>query len=346
MRDNLQQLPPTSTAARSTAPADLKRLPEGARIDEPLRVVAIDRRDSHRGAYTILVLGNGLGQLATAPFWPEEQARLAGIEPGAVVRVTGEIGHYLGRRQLRIASIALVPPGEAPWGKLLPSVGGTSGYWTELDRWRQEIRGPRLRALVNLFYTDPAFRQDYESCPASTAGHHAALGGLLRHTWEVAAIGRAIATTAGADRDLVTAGALLHDIGKLEAYRWHPSFEQTEAGWLVGHVALGLLMLERRLALAGSPCCTDTERRQLQHLIASHHGRLEFGATVPPMTLEAEVLHHADHASAKTTSMADVLSDPDLFAGTQRVTHRPVWQLDKRRAFRGREGWGLDAAPA
>ena len=218
----------------------------------------MDRRDSHRGVYTILVLGNGLGQLATAPFWPEEHDRLAGIEPVVVVHVTGEIGHYLGRRQLRIATIVLVPPAEASWASLLPSVGDVTGYWAELDRWRHEIRGPRLRAVVNLFYTDPSFRRDFESCPASTVGHHAVLGGLLRHTWEVAAIGRAIATTAGADRDLVTAGALLHDIGKLEAYRWHPAFEQTEAGWLVGHVALGLLMLERRLALAGSPLCTRT----------------------------------------------------------------------------------------
>jgi 3'-5' exoribonuclease len=342
MREKLQQVPPSSTVAPAPAPADLKRLPQGTRIDEPLRVVAVERRDSARGPYTILVLGNSHGQLATAPFWSEEQDRLAGVEPGVVVRAAGEITHYLGRRQLRIGAIAVIPPGQVPWDGLLPSAGAVEKYWSDLDRWRHDIRAPRLRATLDLFYADCSFRHSFERCPASPVGHHAVLGGLLRHTWEVAAIGRAIAaTTPGADRDLITAGALLHDIGKLEAYRWEGAFEQTVSGWLLGHVALGMLMLERRLA-APPPPCTGAERMTLQHLIASHHGRLEFGAAVAPMTIEAEVLHLADNASAKATSMADVLSDPDQFDGQQPVTTRPVWQLDKRRAYRGRESWGLE----
>jgi 3'-5' exoribonuclease len=344
MRVNLQQLPATSTAAPSPAPADLKRLALGTRIDEPLRVVAVDRRDSPRGPFTILVLGNGLGQLGTAPFWSEDQGRLAGVEPGIAVRVAGEITHYLGRRQLKVAAMTVIPPELAPWRTLLPSVGEVAGLWMELDRWRLGIRGPRLRATLDVFYADSRFRRDYETCPASTAGHHAALGGLLRHTWEVAAIGRAIATSSGADLDLVTAGALLHDIGKLEAYRWDGSFETTEAGALLGHVVLGMLMFDRRVALGSSPPCTEAERLVLQHLIASHHGRLEFGAPMAPMTLEAEVLHFADNASARTASMADALSDPDLFTGNQLVSRRSVWQLDGRRAYRGRVSWGLDSA--
>ncbi len=127
-------------------------------------------------------------------------------------------------------------------------------------------------------------------------GHHAVLGGLLQHTCEVATIGRSVAEACGADPDLVLAGALLHDIGKLEAYRWRAGFETTEAGALLGHVALGLMMLRRRVAERPPPACTDAELLLLLHLIASHHGRLKFGAACPPMTLEAEVLHYADDA--------------------------------------------------
>ena len=187
------------------------------------------------------------------------------------------------------------------------------------------MHAPRLAQTLDLFFADPEFRDRFESCPASTAGHHAELGGLLRHTWEVAAIARAIARTCHADRALVTAGALLHDIGKLEAYRWDGAFETTEAGALLGHVTLGMLMLDRRLRRAVAAPCGPGEERLLQHLIASHHGRQEFGAAVAPMTLEAEILHHADNASAKTASMARALADADNFEGDALLTSRVVW---------------------
>ncbi|HYR32065.1 MAG TPA: hypothetical protein VEO93_09105, partial [Gemmatimonadales bacterium] len=70
-----------------------------------------------------------------------------------------------------------------------------------------------------------------------------------------------------------------------------------------------------------------------------HHGRLEYGSPVTPMTLEAEVLHWADNASAKTASMADALRDADAF-GEELVSQRRFWQLDQRRAFRGSSDWG------
>jgi 3'-5' exoribonuclease len=174
---------------------------------------------------------------------------------------------------------------------------------------------------------DKDFRGRYEQCPASTTGHHAELGGLLRHTCEVAAIGRAIAKVCRADAEIVVAGALLHDIGKLEAYRWDGAFEVTERGTLLGHVTLGMLMLGRRVAETHPAPCTERELTILYHLIASHHGRQEFGAAVSPMTLEAEVLHFADNASAKTASMADALTDADNFAGEALVSARGLWQL-------------------
>jgi 23S rRNA maturation-related 3'-5' exoribonuclease YhaM len=86
--------------------------------------------------------------------------------------------------------------------------------------------------------------------------------------------------------------------------------------------------------------CTEQELAILQHLVPSHHGRLEFGAAVPPMTLEAEVLHYADNASAKTASMADALADAGNFEGDDLVSARTLWQLDRRRAYRGRSDWG------
>ena len=156
----------------------------------------------------------------------------------------------------------------------------------------------------------------------------------------MASIGAAIASTCGADPDLVLAGALLHDIGKLEAYAWSGAFETTEPGALLGHVALGLLMLSRRVAREPVPPCTEEELLLLLHLVGSHHGRLEFGAAAPPMTLEAEALHYADDASARASSMAQALGDPDNFLAGGVLSARGLWQLDRRRVYRGRSDWG------
>jgi 3'-5' exoribonuclease len=219
-------------------------------------------------------------------------------------------------------------------------------YWSTLDRWRRQIRGPRLRTTLGLLYDDDAFRRRFEECPGSTTGHHAELGGLLRHTLEVAIIAREIARVSRADSDLVLAGVLLHDIGKLEAYHWDGAFSGTDGGALIGHVVLGSLMLERRVRRETPPPCSEQELTILQHLILSHHGRPEYGAPVPPMTLEAEILHYADSASAKAASMMGALADPDNFTGSERTSHHPIWQIDRRRAYRGGSGWGADPASA
>ena len=331
-------------AISGPAPVDLALVPVGQRVHAVLLVLEIEHRDSARSPFTTLTLGNSRSRLPTAPFWAEDQSRLAGIERGTVAEVVGEVGVYLGRRQLKVSTIHVLPRGSVNWRRLLPAVANIAPYWEALDRWRHDIRGPRLRHVLGLFFDDPAVRLRYEECPASTAGHHAELGGLLRHTYEVAAIGRGIAGLCGADPDLVLAGALLHDLGKLESYRWQGVFEVTECGALLGHVTLGMRMLDRRVARELPAPCTDQELTTLLHLIASHHGRQEFGAAVSPMTLEAEVLHFADNASAKSASMSEALTDPDNFSGDALISTRTLWQLDRRRAYRGRSDWGAGVA--
>lgn len=325
------------------SPPDLKQLVVGDRIQDPLLVLDLEQRETSRGPFTSLILGNCHGQLATAPFWTEDQPRIAGIKRGEVVQVIGEVSQHNGRRQLKVSSIRVLPRGSVDWRQLLPSVSEVGPYWEMLDRWRAEVRRPRLARTINLFYDDPDFRQQYEECPASVQGHHAQLGGLLKHTCEVATIGRAIGKVCHADLELVLAGALLHDIGKLDAYSWQGVFEHTECGSLLGHVTLGILMLDRRVGEEDPPPCTEMELTLLHHLVVSHHGKLEFGAAVPPMTLEAEVLHFADNASAKTESMAEALADPDNFVGEKMVSARTIWQLDRRRAYRGGSDWGMTA---
>lgn len=321
-------------------PVDLPGLSPGARVQDAFLVLDVDARTTADGnPYTVLVLGNSTGRISTEPFWLDRQDQITGIRRGQVVQVIGEVATYRDRRQLKTVSVRLLPDGLADPAGLLPSVGAVDRYWETLDGWRRDLRKPRLAKVVSLFYDDDDFRRRYQQCPASLRGHHAAIGGLLKHTTEVAAIARTIARACGADQELVLAGVLLHDIGKLESYSWQGAFEYTDPGSLVGHVVLGALMFDRRLRREPEPPCTEAEREILLHLILAHHGRLEWGSPVPPLTLEAEVLHWADNASAKTASLGQALRDAENFP--QGMVSTPQRSLDYRRLYRGVSDWGL-----
>ena len=320
-------------------PSDLPGLAPGDRVHEPFLVLEVEtRRGDH--PHTVLTLGNCTGAIPTAPFWSAEQAKVAGITRRTVVHVTGEVSTYRDRRQLNVTSIQVLPTGVVESLQLLPSVGNLHRHWACLDRLRHQVERPRLRAVLDLFYENPEFRRRYEECPASIEGHHARLGGLLKHTAEVATIALSIASAAGADRELVVAGVLLHDIGKLEAYRWDGVFEATDLNALHGHVVLGAMLLDRTVRACPHPPCTELELSILIHLILSHHGGQEFGAPVPPRTLEGEVIHHADNASAKTASMSQALGTAGHFSDGAQVSRAGIWQVDRRRLYRGRSDWG------
>ncbi len=181
----------------TTTPIDLPALAVGARVQDTLLVWEVESRSQGDGSrFVILTLSNASGRLKSAPFWSSELHKVEGLVRGAIVRVTGEISEYRGDRQLKVVSIDPVPPGGADLARLVPSVGDVAKYWTTLDKWRAEMKeGPWKRA-VDAFYEDPDFRRAYEQCPGSTGNHHAALGGLLKHTVEVGAIARTIAKTA------------------------------------------------------------------------------------------------------------------------------------------------------
>lgn len=218
--------------------------------------------------------------------------------------------------------------------KILPRIDVEfERLWDAIDALRLEIGAPSLRRAVDLFFADEAFRAAFERTPASVNGHHAQLGGLLLHVYEVTSIARHIARTVReANADLVVAGALLHDIGKVEAYAVSPEgFSQTPTGVLLGHVTLGALMFDRRVVASGIGL-SAAQRDELLHFILSHHGALEFGSPVQPMTTEAEIVHWADEASAKATDMIDEFSDSDLFpaGGAIELSAKRSWKMGRR----------------
>ena len=185
------------------------------------------------------------------------------------------------------------------------------------------LTDPRLRALGRLFFTTHGER--FRRTSAARQNHHARRGGLVEH---VAQMMRSAAALAGVyatlNRDLLLAGVLFHDCGKL----WETvypadgfSMPYTEGGELLGHIPIGietvntlwrkLLAMEEAKAWPGLQPDNDTVRVHLLHLVAAHHGELQFGSPVVPRTPEAWALHHIDNLDAKLEMLATALCQPE-----------------------------------
>jgi 3'-5' exoribonuclease len=324
-----------------TSILDIPALSAGDEVHHPLLVcdVVIVAGEHPR---TTLMFSNCTGRIGSAPFWSGRDEMIRGLARGMLVQVVGKVTAYRESVQLEATSVRALPRGSVPLRELVPSVGAVDKYWQYLDDTRAKLTAPRLRAVIDLFYADEAFRERYEQCPgAPGTGHHASIGGLLQHTCEVLRIGQQIARVAKADEELVVAGALLHDIGKLESYAWESGvFETTTRGRLVGHVVQGVLMLQQAISRAASQPCTPEEQLLLEHFILSHHGHLEFGAAVKPLTLEAEILHFADDASAKTASINEAYALKENFPSGDGVSAKKIWQLDGRWMYRAKMDFG------
>jgi 3'-5' exoribonuclease len=315
------------------APLDIPRLVPGERIQHELMVREREDKTTKSGdPFVVLKLGNSTGQLSTN-VWKEQVPLVQGIRPGQVVQVIGQVELYQGRRQLKLSGPPrVIAQGAANMDDFLPRIAvSVVELWSRIDAWRAELRGPR-RVAIDLFFADDEFRERFARAPGATRGHHAQVGGLLLHTCEVANIARASAQTMRGDVGLVTVGALLHDIGKVESYGMDiGGFENTQAGHLIGHIVLGSLMLEERLKRLAPGTIGESQRLELHHFIQSHHGIPEYGAAVRPMTLEAEILHFADQASAKGNDFNEAMQDPELFpAEDMEFSARRSWRLERR----------------
>jgi 3'-5' exoribonuclease len=132
--------------------------------------------------------------------------------------------------------------------------------------------------------------------PAGMRMHHAYIGGLLQHSVDVAGIAIALAEQIGnVDKDLVVAGALLHDIGKLREISSQIGFPYTNEGRLLGHIAMSIIIVQEAAAKLKLPAA---RLEQLQHILLSHHGDNEKGSPVECATKEAFIVHYADEIDA------------------------------------------------
>ena len=191
-----------------------------------------------------------------------------------------------------------------------------------------------LSAVVERFYDDKEVYDSFLMMPAAKGMHHAYIHGLLEHTLGACRLG---VDTAGLypyiNKSLLLTGALLHDVGKVLELDYSSAFEYTDEGRLLGHLMQGYTIVSGYIeSIPGFPVPL---RQELLHLIASHHGELEFGSPQVPKTAEALLLHFIDDLDAKLNAFSIVLEkdgvEPGGWSGYDRLLERQVF-LPKRQS--------------
>jgi 3'-5' exoribonuclease len=174
--------------------------------------------------------------------------------------------------------------------------------WAELEGWVASFGDQDLKALLEAFLKDGQVAAALRQAPAAKGMHHAWMGGLLEHVLSLMGMCElAAGHYPQVNRDLLLTGVVLHDIGKLRELRWGTSFDYTLEGQMLGHITIGIRMIEEKIAgIANFPAA---KRLLVEHLVLSHHGRYEFGSPKLPMTPEAIMLHYLDDLDAKMQTM-------------------------------------------
>ena len=243
-----------------------------------------------------------------------EAARLREeFDSGDFVKVQGRTELFNGRMQLRHRAISAASTPIRTGGQgfreedcvLVRAASGRGDV--ERARGADPARPRSVRARAAAAHHRPQHAEKLRIWPAALTVHHAYRGGFLEHILSVARSALTLGAAYGANQDLLTAGALLHDIGKLEELEYDRSTSYTREGNLVGHVTLGAMMV--RATMAAIPDFPDVLRTQIEHLIVSHHGHKEFGAPVEPMTIEAMILSAADDLDAKINQVRQALAE-------------------------------------
>lgn len=224
------------------------------------------------------------------------------FEAGEFVRVEARSTTFQGQLQLAVTHIRRVnPPQDRLQGFreddcVLSAPRSADEMWDELKAHLQSVRDPHIRVLLNRIVTD--HEPELREWPAAQSIHHAYRGGLLEHKLKMAEVARLLARAYDANEDVVLAGALLHDIGKLEELHYEPGgAAYSRDGNLVGHIGLGLIMV--REAINGISGFPPELRSQIEHLIVSHHGTRDHGSPVEPRTVEGFILAMVDELDTR-----------------------------------------------
>jgi 3'-5' exoribonuclease len=250
---------------------------------------------------------------------------------GEVLYLEAKVDIYQGARQLNITHWLKAKKGDYPQGYFLPKCPeDPNELWKKVYLRLNEISNPSLKALIDKILADHELVEQIKIAPASMGHHHATLSGLLQHIWHTMQKADGLAAdglTGYVDKDLLAVGCFLHDIGKIREYTWGgETIGRSDPGMLLGHIVMGAIIVNQMIDLV--PGFPEVLRWKLLHMLASHHGALEFGSPVIPLFLEAEILARADDADAQLFKFTQAYTEAlkgERWSPFIRTLGRQVW---------------------
>lgn len=248
-----------------------------------------------------LVLADRTGEIE-ARIWEGADELSPLFFEGDIVKIEGHSSSYRGKPQITLSNLEVSKSDVDPAVFLESTTYDPSEMMKALRRLLRRVKNVHLRRLIDRFLGDSGFISGFEKAPAAKNFHHNYLGGLLEHTLAVCRMALNVAELyPQLDSDLLLTAAFLHDIGKTKELQFDPHIDYTDQGRLIGHVVLGVIMLEEKLdKLKEFP---EDLAVRLKHLILSHHGEYEFGSPKKPKFLEAFALNLIDDLDAKINGL-------------------------------------------
>lgn len=302
----------------------IKELKQGATFTIPLVVLSATARETKaKKPYLQMEFFDGIDSIS-GNYWDWSGKNIP--EKNAILDVSAQLTEYLGNPQLSIKSLRT--NSELHISAFTPSGGGDVGeIYKEAFSLVSEFTDDFLRNLTLLILEQLQGR--WVTVPGANSIHHAYTAGTLIHCLSVAKIARAIAQQVeGAHVELATAGGFLHDLGKLFGYRINGIVcEMTDEGLLFEHTFMGAEFVGN-FAEENNLLQDDRDEAKLEllrHIILSHHGKREYGAAVPPSSLEAHIVHQADAIDAS----AEQIRVESNKQGQAKWTER-IWALENR----------------
>jgi 3'-5' exoribonuclease len=314
----------------------VQQVSDGDTVEEVYLITDKQLRANRNGnLYLQIELRDRTGSIS-ARLWNAGEHLFRSFETGDFLLVKGKVQLFQGALQMILSHVERVETEKVSLQDFLPHTEhDVSKLLERLRASLLRVENPHLRALAECFLMDDGLMRDFSQAPAGVRNHHAYIGGLLEHVVTLLdAAERILPLYPELDRDVLLTGIFLHDIGKVRELSYGKTFAYTDQGQLVGHLVIGVEMLNEKAAqvpkLTGEPVPEELLLR-LKHMIVSHHGSHEFGSAKLPMTPEAIALHHLDNFDAKVHSFTrDIREDPNPTS-----SWTPFNQALQRRLFKG-----------
>ena len=283
-------------------------------VDEVYLLADKQLRSNRNGdLYLLSQLRDRTGQISGL-MWNVREDQANGLAPNSHVAVRGKAQNYQGQMQIILSHIETADSAQLNPDDFLPEQSAAAGEHLEtlINRVRA-FSHPDLRDLLLAILEDDELVAKLKAAPAGIKLHHAYPGGLIEHKAQLAALAACVASQYDEiDADLLVAGAILHDLGKVDELSYEATFGYTDSGQLLGHIVLGVQLLDRKIAQVEAsreqPLDADLVLR-LRHLVVSHHGSLEHGSPRLPQTPEAIALAGLDNLDARLNEALSLIRD-------------------------------------